>query len=334
MAKDDPGKKSRLSEFTKEKQLEWKRKILVFSFFLTISIVIWLLNALSKEYTTVLRYPIAYSKFPNEKVLVSDVPDHLVLKVTAHGYPLLSYKFSKRPIPLNFPVSEFAMNRMPGDTAKLYVLTRYARERLERQLSSELELQEISPDTLMFQFANEVSRYIPLEPILDFEIEKGFTIINDVEISPESIMVTGPDIYLDTLAALNTERRSLGKLDKNFRGTLTIANYPKLNYQKAAVNCAISIEKLTEVQVKVPVQVVGLPDSLRMQTFPQRVSVTGMIGLSKYERIVPEAFRLEVSYDDVLDNKSRLDVQMKIKPEELTSADFYPKSVEYLLSVK
>ena len=334
MAIDDPGKKTRLLAFSKEKQLEWKRKILVFSFFLTISIIIWLLNALSKEYTTVLKYPIAYSKFPSEKVLVSDVPDHLGLQVTAHGYPLLSYKFSKRPIPLDFPVSAFAMNRMPGDTTKFYILTRYARERLERQLSSELQLLEITPDTLMFQFANEVSRRVPIEPNLNFEIEKGFTMIDGVEISPESIMVTGPDIYMDTLGALITERRLLGKLDKNFKGTLKIANYPKLNHQKAAVNCAISIEKLTEVQVRVPVQVVGLPDSLRMQTFPQRISVTGMIGLSKYERIVPEAFRMEVNYDDVLQNKSRLEVQMKIKPEELTSADFYPKSVEYLLSVK
>ncbi|MEX0981994.1 MAG: hypothetical protein WD577_13480 [Bacteroidales bacterium] len=334
MTIDDPGKKSRLSEFTKEKQLEWKRKMLVFSFFLAISIVIWLLNALSKEYTTVLKYPVAYSKFPSEKVLVSEVPDHLGLKVTAYGYPLLSYKFSKRPIPLNFPVSSFAMNRMPGDTTKFYILTRYVRERLERQLSSELQLQEISPDTLMFQFANEVSRWVPLEPNLNFEIEKGFTVIDDVVISPESIMVTGPDIFLDTLHVLSTERRFLGKLDKNFRGNLKIANYPNLNYQKTAVNCAISIEKLTEVQVRVPVQVVGLPDSLRIQTFPQRLTVTGMIGLSKYERIVPEAFRLEVSYGDVLQNKSRLEVQMKIKPEELTSAEFYPKSVEYLLSVK
>ncbi len=334
MAIDDPGKKPRLSEFTKEKQLEWKRKILVFSFFLAISIIIWLLNALNKEYTTVLKYPIAYSRFPSEKVLVSDVPDHLGLKVTAYGYPLLSYKFSKRPIPLNFPVSEFAMNRMPGDTTKFYILTRYARERLERQLSSELQLQEISPDTLMFQFANEVSRWVPIEPNLNFEIEKGFTFIDDVEISPESIMVTGPDIYLDTLYALSTEKRSLGKLDKNFSGTLKIASYPKLNHQQTAVNCAISIEKLTEVQVRVPVQVAGLPDSLRMQVFPQRVTVTGMIGLSKYERIVPEAFRLEVSYDDVLQNRARLEVQMKIKPEELTSIDIYPKSVEYLLSVK
>jgi hypothetical protein len=334
MAKDDSGKISRLSGFTKAKQLEWKRKMLVFSFFLTIAIVIWLLNALSKDYTTEIKYPITYSKFPPEKILVSDVPDHLGLNVNAHGYALLSNKLSNRPIPLSFPISNFVMNKMPEDTTKFYILTRYARERVERQLSGELQLLEISPDTLVFQFANKVSKWLPLEPMINYELGKGFTVLNGVEISPESIMVSGPDIYLDTLKTLKTEFRSLGKLEKNFNGTLKLANYPRLNYQKGQVNCAIRIEKLTEVQVSVPIQIKGLPDSLRMQTFPQQVTVTGVIGLSGYERIVPEAFRIEVDYDDVLENRSRLEVAMKTKPDELTAAEYYPKSVEYLLSVK
>jgi hypothetical protein len=334
MATKDPGNRTRPSEVPKDNYLEWKRRIMVFSFFLVISVIIWLLNALSKDYTTAIKYPIAYSRFPQDKVLISEVPDHLGLTVTGHGYALLSYKLSNRPIPISFPVSGFTMNRMPEDTTKFYILTRYARDRVERQLSGELKLVEIFPDTLVFQFANEVDRWLPMEPVIEFGIGKGFTLIDEVEISPESIMVTGPDIYLDTMQSMRTEKLVLGTLEKNYRGTLRIANYPGLNYQKSIVNCVIRIEKLTEVQVRVPVQISGLPDSLRMQTFPQQVTVKGMIGLSDYERVVPEAFRIEVNYDDVLENKNRLEVQMRTSPDELMSADFYPRYVEYLLSVK
>ena len=330
----EPGKKTRLSEISKANHLAWKRKVLVFSFFLVISIIIWLLNALSKNYTTEIKYPITYSKFPQNKVLISEIPDHLILKVNGHGYALFSYKFSNRPIPISFPVSSFSMSRMSGDTTKFYILTRYTRERVERQLSGELQLVEIFPDTLVFQFANEVNRWLPLEPVLEFQIGRGFTLVDRVEISPESILVTGPDITLDTLRSLKTEKLSLGALEKNYSGTLRIANYPGLNYQRSVVNCVIRIEKLTEVQVRVPVQINGLPDSLRMQTFPQQVTVKGMIGLSDYERVVPEAFRIEVNYSEVLENRSRLEVHMRTSPDELMSADFYPRYVEYLLSVK
>ncbi len=334
MVINETGKGPRPSDMSEGNQLEWKRKMLVFSFFLVIAIIIWLLNALSKDYTTEIKYPVTYSKLPQDKVLISEVPDHLVLKVNGHGYALLSYHFSNRPIPISFPVAGFAMNRIPHDTTKFYILTRYTRERVERQLSGELELLEIFPDTLVFQFANEVSRWLPLEPDLNYQIGEGFTLVDNVEISPESIFVTGPDISLDTLSSIKTEKLTLGTIEKNYTGALKIKDYPRLNYEKGVVNCVIKIEKLTEVKVRIPVEINGLPDSLRMQTFPQQVTVKGMVGLSDYARVVPEAFRIEVNFSDVNENRSRLEVHMKARPDELKSADFYPRYVEYLLSEK
>lgn len=334
MATDDPRKTSRFSELRKTKHLEWKRKMMVFSFFLAISVIIWLLNALSKNYTTEINYPISYSNFPENKILVSDVPDHLELKVNAHGYAILSYKLTNRPIPLSFPLNSFTMNTLSGDTSRLYVLTRYARERVARQLPSELQLLEISPDSLIFQFAAEVSRKIPVQPVIDFEPGRTFTLKNNVKITPDSVLVTGPDIYVDTLQAVPSKKLKLGTLEKSYSGMLQLKGFPRIKYSTDRVECSIELEKMTEVQVMVPIQINGLPDSLRMQTFPQEVRVTGRIGLSKYERIVPEAFWAVVDYSETQENKTRLQVQLKTKPGALSGVSFYPQTVEYLLSVK
>jgi hypothetical protein len=178
----------------------------------------------------------------------------------------MSYKLSNRPIPLSFPVTSFTMNTLNGDTSRLYLLTRYARERVARQLPGELQLLEISPDSLIFRFATEVRRKIPVQPVINFKPGRNFTLKDGVRISPDSVWVTGPDIYVDT--------------------------------------------------------------------FPQEVRVTGRIGLSKYERIVPEAFWVGVDYKETLENKSRLQVQLRTTPEALNGVSFYPQTVEYLLSVK
>lgn len=334
MATENSRKSSRLSEIRKTKHLEWKRKTMVFSFFLAISVIIWLLNALSKNYTTEIEYPITYSRFPENKILVSDVPDHLELKVNAHGYALLSYKVTNRPIPLSFPVTSFTMNSLNGDTSSLYLLTRYARERVARQLPGELQLLEISPDSLIFRFANEVSRKIPVRPVINFKPGRNFTVKNGVMITPDSVQVTGPDIYVDTLQAIPTKTLELGNLEKSYKGVLPLKGFPRITYGTEKVECNIELEKMTEVQVMVPVQISGLPDSLRMQTFPQEVKVTGRIGLSKYDRVVPEAFWAEVNYQETLENKSRLQVQFKTMPDALIGISFYPQTVEYLLSVK
>lgn len=334
MATEDQRKGSRLSEYTKSNQLEWKRKMLVFSFFLTFAVIIWLLNALNKNYTTEINYPITYSKFPQNKLLVSEVPDHLRLKVSGHGYALLSYKLTNRPIPVNFPVSTYTMNNLEGDTSRFYMLTRYARDRVSRQISSDLQLMEISPDSLIFQFATRTRRVVPVKPVIDFGIGRDFTLKNGISIEPESIAVTGPDIFLDTLQYVHTKKLELGNLEKSYQGVLQVRKNPDFKYSTDRLDCSIELEKFTGVQVMVPVQVAGLPDSLRLQTFPQEVRVSGKIGLSNYERIVPEAFWIEVDYMDIEPGEARLPVHVKTKPGDLSAVAVYPQTVEYLLSEK
>ena len=334
MATENSRKTGRLPDFSKAKQMEWRRKMMVFSFFLIISIIIWLLNALNKDYTTELKYPVTYNRFPENKVLISDVPDHLLLKITAHGYAILSYRLTNRPIPINFRLTSYAMNRMAGDSTRFFMLTRYAREEVSRQLPREFELLEISPDSLIFQFANEVNKTVKIMPELSYELGRDFTIKGEIRTQPDSLTIFGPDIYLDTISVMKTKRKNLGLLDKSYSGVLDILKYPRVNSSVEQVKCSIDLEKLTEVQIMVPIQLSGVPDSLRLQTFPQQVRVTGKIGLSNYERIVPEAFWIEVNYAEVLENKTRLQVKLRTWPDELSGVDYYPRSVEYLLSVK
>ncbi len=327
-------KKFQDSILSEGKRLQLRRKILLFSFFLGLSVLIWTLNALSKNYTTEIKYPISYTNHPENQVLISKLPDFLGLKVNAHGYALLRYKLMNRPIPINFRVSTYTMNRSSKDSLKFYLLTRYARDQISRQMPSELELIELSPDSLIFQYASEARKLIPVVSALSFKIEKQFTIVGDIQIQPDSILVTGPDIFLDTLTQLTTESKELGTLEKSYIETLGIIKYPGFKFENDKVKCRIDLEKLTEVQLYVPIQITGLPDSMRMQTFPPRIRVSGVVGLSNYDRISPESFWAEVSYSDVMENKKRIQVDLKKYPDLLMNLDFYPQAVEYLLSVK
>jgi hypothetical protein len=306
----------------------------VFSFFLALSLLMWLLNALNKNYTTEIKYPISYSKFPQGKVLVNDLPKSLILKVNAHGYALLSYKIINRPVPISFSVNAYTMNRYPGDASSFYLLTNYAREQVSRQLSSELQLVDITPDTLKFKFAELVEKRVPVFLDLAYDISKQFTYADEISISPDTILVSGPNTVVDTMQNIYTQHVNLGILEKSYSGALSLKHYPGVKMEAQRVNCVINIEKLTEIQLQVPIRVTNLPDSLRMQTFPQHIRVSGRVGLSNYDRIVPEAFLAEIDYSKVDLENSKLQVNLKTVPDGLESVDFYPQNVEYLLSVK
>jgi hypothetical protein len=313
-------------------KLQFRKRILLFSVFLLISIFIWLLNALSEDYTSEIEYPLVYTDFPEGKVFVGELPEHLDLRINAIGYAILRYKLFRKPVPISFKVSAFNLNRPGQDSSRAYILTRYLNPQIARQLPSELQLLEVKPDTLHFQFASRISRMVRIRPDFRFEVDNQFTLVDGVVLEPDSVEVTGPDIILDTLQAVYTVVSELGHLTRNYSDKVRLRRIKDLEYSLSRVNSTIELERFTEVQLSVPVEVINLPDTIAMQTFPSRVKLTCNVGLSKYDRMDGTQFRAVVDYSDIDERTTVLDVTMQNVPVYLISYDYYPKSVEFLKS--
>ncbi len=305
----------------------------MFSVFLIISAAIWMLNALSKNYTSNIEYPLIYTDFPDERVFVGEMPGHLDLQINTHGYALLQYKMFRKPAPISFKISAFNMNRR-SDSSSAYILTRYLRDQISSQLPPELQLLEIKPDTLHFQFTNRITKRVAVKPDLDFTVEKQFTIKDEIRLAPDSVDLTGPDVILDTMEFVNTEWMNLGLLTRDFKDKLRLKQIPELQYSFSRVECSIELERFTELQVPVPIDVLNLPDSILLQTFPSRIMLTCRVGLSKYDRVEGHPFRAVVDYELIDERTNVLSVNVQNLPIYLLSSEYSPKSVEFLKSLK
>jgi hypothetical protein len=312
-------------------KLQIRKRVVLFSVFLLISASIWLLNALSKNYTSVIEYPLVYLDFPEDKVFVGEMPGHLDLQINAHGYALLRYKMFRDPVPISFKVSAFNLNR-GQDSSSTFILTRYLKDQISRQMPAELQLLEIKPDTLFFHLAKKMTRMVKINPAFEYSIVKQFTIKDGIQFTPDSVEVTGPDLILDTLSSVLTERYNLGELTRNYSDRIQLRKEDDLTYNLSRVSCSIELESITELQVSVPIEVINLPDSLILQTFPSAVKLNCRVGLSKYEKIETYPFRAVVDYEKIDERVSSLNVSMQNPPSYLLGYEFYPKTVEFLKS--
>lgn len=306
----------------------------MFSFFLTLSFIIWLLNAMGKNYTSIIDYPVAYTNFPDELVFIGELPDKLNLRVDAVGYSLFRYKLIGRPEPITFNVSSFAMSRVGNDTTRTYILTRYIRDQVSRQLPSELQLLDIKPDSLLFRFARMKSKMVPVESSLIFEVDKQFTVKDKVILTPDSLLISGPDFMIDTISSIKTKDTNLGQLTKSFSGKVELSGLENISMGTVEVDCLIELERFTEVQFYIPLEAVNLPDTMNIQTFPSRVKVICNVGLSQYDRIDKNMFRATVDYTNIVAGNNRLQVNLLNIPLYVRSFDYNPRTVEYLLSEK
>ncbi len=324
---------NRFSNFSTKEKVAFRKKAVIFSFFLLLSVIFWFMNALSKNYTTTIEYPVRYRNFPADKILVGELPEHLSLEVNAHGYTLLRYRISSRHIPLVFNVRSFTMNRMSrADSGIYYIETRFARNYISKQLSSEFSIISIKPDTLVFRFASLVTRKIPVQPVISYKLDKQLILKRDPYLVPDSVMVSGPDYLVDSLTRISTRPLDAGLISQSVTKTAELSRYDHLTFGKEKVKVHFDVEKFTEKTLEVPIAVRNLPDSLSMKTFPHNVRVTCQVGLSNFEKLQPSMFTVTVNYEEaVLSQKKKLDVVMDKQPDFVRYVRFTPRTVEYLI---
>ena len=106
----EPVQKKQQSNFADREKVKINKKLLIYLFFLVISIALWYLNALSKDYTTFVQYKVQYENFPKGKALISELPEKLSLKVKGLGFSVLKHKLLAYTRSIAIPIDNFRLD--------------------------------------------------------------------------------------------------------------------------------------------------------------------------------------------------------------------------------
>lgn len=311
------------------------RKLVIYLICVGIATIFWFLNALNKEYSVDLTFPVKYTNFPDNKILANTPPDHLTLKVNSYGFTILRHKLSMAFSPLVFNVDEFTNNQMENsDNERFTYNTRLFIAQFSDQVSNELRITEIQPDTISFQFDRIVTKKIKVEPNITYELKKQYYLNNTIKTTPDSVEVSGPESVLDTLKSIKTKFQHYRELDQSTQRNVQLEEYDNLTISPKRVVLNIPVEEFTEKQLYVPITVSNLPDSIHVTLFPNQARISFLAGLSQFSEIVPGDFELNVSYTDIQEKKELLQLQLKKQPPHILSVSVQPESVEYLIEKK
>ena len=316
--------------FDKE-NIKSNKKLVTYMFFVALATIFWFLNALSKEYTTTVNYPVTYTDLPSKKILSNELPPRLKLTVRAYGFDLLRYKLSFFQS-LNFPVNEYTNNKMEkvGENHFLFSTSRMTSQ-VATQLSSAISVTHISPDTINFQFSSLIEKKIPVHLNSKLKFEPQFRLGGDVILKPDSIWVIGAQAIVDSVKQIDTETLELKKLNETKRKKLSLMKIKGLDYVQKKVEVELLVERFTEAQKQVGLKVVNLPDSLFLRLFPHEVKLSYLVGLKDYETISAEQFELEIDYSTIDSTSNKLKVNLKGTPLSVSNVSFYPEEVVYLV---
>ena len=320
--------------FAKNLNLKEDNRPLIFMVCLAIATVLWFVNALGKTYETTVSMPIQYTNLPKEKVLVSAPPKKIEVQLKAHGFTLLRHKLRLTINPLNFNVKSFTDGMMDKTNAENFkiVSNRYLSQ-LSRQVSSEISVLGIQPDTLYFKFDRIIERKLPVASNFEISFENQYFQYDSIRFTPDSVMVKGPRSIVEKLENVPVKHQRFKELDATYKRSMVFEDIDQVEVEPRRVNVEIPVSQYSEYLAFINIQQLNVPDSLRLVTFPVKTQVSCRVAVHLYQNLSESNFFVYVDYNDLKMN-SKLPVRLMNAPGHVKMLNYQPREVEFIIEKK
>lgn len=288
-----------------------------------IALVFWLLVKLSQTYKA--QRDVSFNvQTPSGKVLAKQPPKKLTVAVEGTGWDLLFDFFTKPELLLSYDMS--GMERLNLSRGQI-------RSDIKQQLySDDINIIDVNQDalTLLLEEENQATVPIRLRAQLGFAVEHQ--LLPPVQLSPDSVTLSGPKSVIASYTSWATDSISQTGLDKTQVRSIALEPAPpEVTLSTRQVEATIRVEPVTEKSVYVPLVVKNAPDSLRI--FPDKVTLTFKVGLSKYDSVSYRDFTAEIDMKSTSPNAASNTIPIVItqQPGYIKSLYYRPKAAKYFI---
>jgi hypothetical protein len=312
-----------------------QRRLLTFIFFVFLAAVFWFARSMSEMYEEEVTYPVRYVNLPENKVLVNKPPEKLRLTIRAKGFSILRSKLNLNLVPLKFNISSFSLNSTGTDS--FYIVTRTVKDILAAELD-QVTILDIAPDTLFFSFTETAIKKVPVRAVLDLHdkfFQQQFMQNGSIATIPDSIIISGPGVLLRKINQVDTEPIQFNNLADTAEARFLLKPIDMVTFSQQHVQVTIPVDRFTEVEERVSVVPVNVPDSLNMIAVPGQVTITYLVCLSNYNKLTNNPPTPNIDYNMLKERQvTRLTVFLTDTPGIILNVRFNPTEIEFLITRK
>lgn len=290
----------------------------------------WLLNALTKTYTTGIDLPVRYQNLPQDEILLSTLPKKTKVEVESFGFNLLAYRFSYIGDSVFLDVANSKKSRR--ELNHVYgIPTAPALGALMNELPSEIKLKRMLMDTIYFETQKRGEKFLRVVPQLDLSYDQQHILEDDITVKPERVKVSGAISLLDTVLELRLKPLQLSGLNNDISLEIEFEALEGLTIHADKAIVYIPVDQMTEKEVEIPITVLNLPDSMNIRLFPNKIRAKVQTPVSRYNEFTSNDFSFTVDYNDLLEANGVLYPKEERKPRYCRISAFEPKRVEFVV---
>ena len=282
---------------------------------------------LNETYEQEFSIPVTVVGVPKNVVLTSEETDTIRMTIRDKGITLAAYMYGDmlKNVKINF--KPYAHNNGTG-----IVTTSELQKIVYQHLVSSSKIISTKPDKLEFFYNYGANKRVPVR-WTGRVIPEDLYFISRVKYYPDSVDVYASQALLDSITVVYSENLNY----VNFRDTLVVnANLEKIKGVKMVPD-HIKMEFFTDVLTEekldgIPVEGINMPPGKILRTFPMKVTVSFVTGVSVYRSLKPEDFTIVADYDEIAANPSeKCRIYIKKSPPGISRVHLNINEVDYLI---
>ena len=302
------------------------KEILIFIFFLILSGIFWFILTLNETYEREIKVTMQIKGIPKNVVLTSNEIDTLRVVVRDKGWILMRYLYDKNRN-INITFKNYDRGNGYGIASSSDV-----KRMINQQLEMSTSISSVKPDRIEFFYNNGERKRVPIR-WAGRVIPEQLYFISHVQYWPDSVDIYSSKEKLDSISAIYTETLNY----VGFRDTLMVTcktSHPKdVKVVPDQVRIGFYTDVLTEESLDgIPIKAINMPEGKVLRTFPPKVKVRFVTGVSQFRTLRPEDFTVIADYQEIMQNPSdKCNIYLKVIPHGISKAVLDIKQVDYLI---
>lgn len=305
-----------------------KKNFKTYSFFLVFTAFIWFALQFSKNYSKEIDFKIEYTKIDSGKFVLPESDNEVTLTLEGNGFQLLKFYIFNKTLKLD--VRKASMKT----AQKSFYVGQKMYATIKESLGYHGKIAFSSKDTITVKFSEIITKNIPVIIKSDIKYTIGHTSLKGATTTAKVIPVKGPKFILDSLKFIETEKLSLNNLQESYQGEigLEIKKLPQqLELNKKSIPVFVKVDKLTEEEFVIPIQIKNVPKGQRVQLFPKEVTVVFGVVLDNYSKLKASDFTIVADLKEISPQSNTLLLRLEKKPELVYNVRMLEKEVQFIV---
>ncbi|NBC25906.1 MAG: hypothetical protein GVY08_03525 [Bacteroidetes bacterium] len=282
-----------------------KQKIIVFLFAMLLSLSLWVIVNMGRDYNITMIIPIEITNMPEDIALSSEIPENATVSVSGEGWSL--FNLYMNPPLISLSVENQQVNMF---------------EQVRQQVGSISDVTVMQADPMFLEIETEqrITRKVPVRSKVTLSTRDQYGVLGTPGFSPDSVTISGPASRVNAVENWSTLESDVENVDTDLELTIELEEPEAgITIEPEQVVLEARVAEFTEAQVRIPVRSRNLPSGVAITFSPSSLLVRYNVPIQQYNDV--QNIRPFIAYVDY--ERIEADTTGLIRPQVEQVTDEY-----------